>query len=58
VLITALDDNVVSGDTGGSGIVITGPSVRIDAIPGGVSNPVNGGIALIGTGVNPIGGAG
>ena len=42
VTITAFDDNVVSGASGGTGIVVTGPAVTFDATPGGAYNQVGG----------------
>jgi hypothetical protein len=51
--ITRFDDNVVSGDTGGSGIVVN--TATFDAIPGGTLDPVSGGATLIGSAGNPVG---
>ena len=55
--ITTFNDNIVSGNTGGSGIVVAGP-VTFDSTPGGALDPVPGGSTLIGTSGNGVGGAG
>ncbi|HYC92390.1 MAG TPA: Ig-like domain-containing protein, partial [Thermoanaerobaculia bacterium] len=53
--ISAFDDNVVPGTSGG-GIVVTGVTTPIifDATPGGGINPVAGGITTIGTSIDRI----
>ena len=58
VTITTFDDNVVSGATGGAGIIVTGPSVTFDATPGGAYDQVAGGITAVGDAGNPVGLAG
>ena len=59
VFITAFHNNVVSGDTVASGIVITGPSVIFDATPAtGALDPVAGGATVIGAPGNAVGVAG
>jgi Big-like domain-containing protein len=55
--VTAFNDNLVSGNTGGSGIVVAGP-VTFDSTPGGALDPVAGGTTLIGASGNGVGGAG
>jgi hypothetical protein len=54
--ITRLDDNVVMGDTGGSGIEIAG--AILDATPGTPINQVAGGVTVIGQFGNGVGGSG
>lgn len=54
VQVTAFDDNVVSGNTGGSGLVLTGP-LTIDATPGGAYQQVAGGVTVIGASGNGVG---
>jgi hypothetical protein len=56
LVITAFDDNVVTGNTGGSGLVVN--TATFDATPGGALNPVSGGTTVIGASGNPVGGAG
>jgi hypothetical protein len=53
--ITAFDDNVVPGTSGG-GIVVTGVTTPVifDAVPGAAINPVSGGITSIGTSIDRI----
>ena len=58
VTITAFDDNVVSGASGGTGIIVSGPSVTFDATPGGAFDVVSGGTTVIGQSGNGVGGAG
>jgi len=55
--ITAFDDNVVSGNTAGSGIVVTGPA-SFDASTAGGFQTVSGGVTTIGAAGNGVGGAG
>jgi hypothetical protein len=55
-VITSLSNNSVSGDTGGDGIVIS--NAIFDAIPGGASDPVNGGVTAIGSAGNGVGAIG
>jgi VCBS repeat-containing protein len=57
VVITAFDDNMVTGDTNGAGIVVTGPAT-FDATAGGALDPVSGGVTVIGAPGNAITGAG
>ncbi len=57
VIITTFDDNTVSGNTLGSGIVVNGP-VIFDATPGGTLNAVNGGTTRVGVSGNGVSGAG
>ena len=53
--ITAFDDNVVSGNTNGSGIVVNGPSVIFDSDPGTAAlDAVSGGNTSIGASGNPV----
>jgi hypothetical protein len=54
--ITAFNDNVVTGDTGGAGMIVNG--AIFDAVPGGILNPVSGGTTLIGVSGNPVAGLG
>lgn len=54
VQVTAFDDNVVSGNTGGSGLVLTGP-LTMDATPGGAYQQVAGGVTVIGASGNGVG---
>jgi hypothetical protein len=54
--ITHFDDNVVSGNTGGSGIVVN--NAIFDATPGGGFNTVNGGTTAIGASGDGVGGVG
>jgi hypothetical protein len=54
--ITAFDDNVVSGDTGSSGIVVSG--AIFDTTAGAPFNQVSGGVTLIGASGNGVGGSG
>ena len=58
VTITAFDDNVVSGATVGTGIVVAGPSVTFDATAGGAYQQVAGGTTAVGSIADPVGGAG
>jgi large repetitive protein len=58
VTITTFDDNVVSGASGGTGIIVTGPSVTFDATAGGAYNQVAGGTTAVGSLADPVGGAG
>jgi uncharacterized repeat protein (TIGR01451 family) len=55
--IVAFHDNMVSGNTGGSGIVVTGTGgvVIFDTVPGGAINPVPGGATVIGALGNGVG---
>ncbi len=55
VTITAFDDNVVSGNTGGSGMVLS--NAIFDATPGGAFDLVSGGTTAIGAPGNGVGGA-
>ncbi|GMU65132.1 MAG: hypothetical protein AMXMBFR36_14060 [Acidobacteriota bacterium] len=57
VQVTAFDDNVVSGNTGGSGLVLTGP-LTLDATPGGAYQQVAGGVTVIGASGNGVGASG
>ncbi len=50
--ISAFDDNVVTGNTGGSGIEITG--VTFDTTPGIPINQVSGGVTVIGQSGNGV----
>ncbi len=54
--ITAFHNNVVSGDSAGSGVVVNG--ARFDAVPGGGVDLVSGGTTAIGASGNGVGGAG
>lgn len=56
--ISAFDDNVVSGNTGGSGIVVA--NAIFDSVPGGGIQTVDGGTTVIGASGagNGVGGAG
>ena len=54
--ITAFDDNAVSGNTGGSGIVIT--NAIFDAAPDAGYQQVSGGTTVIGASGNGVGAAG
>ncbi|HEX9002017.1 MAG TPA: cadherin-like domain-containing protein, partial [Blastocatellia bacterium] len=54
--IIAFDDNVVNGNTGGSGIVIA--NAVFDSVPGGGLNTVLGGTTVIGASGNGVGAAG
>ena len=54
--ITAFDDLQVSGNTGGSGIVVN--NAIFDAVPGGGINPVDGGTLVVGASGNGVGAAG
>jgi len=54
--ITAFDDNVVNGNTGGSGMVVS--NAVFDSVPGGALNTVSGGTTTIGSPGNGVGGAG
>jgi hypothetical protein len=58
--VSALHDNVISGDSQASGIVIagTGGVVTFDATPGGPIDSVPGGMTVIGDPGNRIGGPG
>jgi hypothetical protein len=60
LIITAFDDNVVTGNTGGAGIVVvgTGAAVIFDAVPTGNFDVVSGGNTAIGISGNTVGGAG
>jgi hypothetical protein len=55
--ITTFDDNAISGNTGGSGIVVSGPAT-FDATPGGAFNTVSGGTTVIGASGAGVGGTG
>jgi hypothetical protein len=55
-VVTSLLNDVVTGNTGGNGIVATG--VRFDAIPGGTLDTINGGTLSIGSAGNGVGGSG
>ncbi len=57
VQVTAFDDNVVSGNTGGSGLVLTGP-LTLDATPGGAYQQVAGGATVVGAPGNGVGASG
>ena len=57
LVITALGNNTISGNSNGNGIVVTGPAT-FDATPGGGLDPVSGGNTSIGDPGNAIGGAG
>lgn len=57
VQVTAFDDNVVSANTGGSGLVLTGP-LTLDATPGGAYQQVAGGVTVIGASGNGVGASG
>ena len=58
VRISAFDDNQVSGDNTGAGIVVAGP-VTFDSNPGTAAlDAVSGGNTIIGQPGNPVGGAG
>jgi VCBS repeat-containing protein len=54
--VTAFSDLAITGDTGGSGIVVT--NATFDATPGGAYNQVAGGSTAVGLQANPVGGAG
>jgi putative ubiquitin-RnfH superfamily antitoxin RatB of RatAB toxin-antitoxin module len=54
--ITTFDDNVVSGNTTGSGININ--TATFDATPGGTFNTVSGGATVIGASGNGVGASG
>ncbi|HWM93165.1 MAG TPA: Ig-like domain-containing protein [Thermoanaerobaculia bacterium] len=56
ITITAFDDNEVSSNTGGSGIIIS--NAVFDSVPGGGLNTVDGGTTVIGVSGNGVGGAG
>jgi hypothetical protein len=58
VYLTAFDDNVVTGATVGSGIVVAGPNVVFDATPGGALDTVPGGVTAIGAPGDGVGAAG
>jgi hypothetical protein len=53
--ITAFGDNTVSGASG-AGILVFGPNVVFDAVPGGGFDTVAGGALTIGTAGDPVGG--
>lgn len=55
--ITTFHDNLVSGNTVGTGIAVTGPAT-FDVVPGGGINPVPGGTTVIGAAGNGVGGGG
>ena len=54
--ITAFDGNTISGNNGGTGIVVNG--AIFDATPGNPVNTVNGGNTVIGTAGNGVGASG
>jgi hypothetical protein len=54
--VTNFNGITVSGDTGGSGIVVA--NATFDATAGGAFNQVSGGTTSVGSGANPVGGAG
>ncbi len=60
VTITALDDNVINGNTAGTGISVvgTGAPVLFDAVVGGSFDTVSGGITTIGQSGNGVGQSG
>jgi hypothetical protein len=54
--ITNFASNTISGNTGGSGILVN--TATFDAIPGGAFTTVSGGTTAIGPSGNPVGGSG
>ncbi len=56
--ITNFANNSVDGNTGGSGLVVTGPNVVFDATPGGNFDTVSGGALAVGISGNGVGASG
>lgn len=53
--IVGFSDNAITGATSGSGIVVSGPGIVFDALPGGLLDPVAGGSLVIGEESDAVG---